>query len=373
MDTPIGPASLLGYPAPYWFVVFFKVLGFTLHMVPMNLWYAGLISLLITRLIGGEHAKRLSDRVLNALPIAIALGINFGIIPLLFIQVAYYRVFYPATILMAWPWFAVIPLLMVAYYGVYIYVIGLRKDKMNAIRRAAGWVAAGTFIVLGFIFANSLSLMGNISGWDDVWQSANIGGAVLGFGSNMGDSTLWPRWLMMFGLALTTTAAYVVVDTGFFAGKESEEYKRWALGFALRLHTLGVLWTAATGSWYIFLTLPAELRTQLLAMPLLILTLLTGAGIGLPWLLIVASQRRFNRGIAFLTGLTQFGALALHAISRQIVQNAEIAPYLDVTAEPVNIQWSPMILFLVLFVAGIGVIVWMLSQVVKANRQPAAG
>jgi hypothetical protein len=43
-----------------------------------------------------------------------------------------------------------------------------------------------------------------------------------------------------------------------------------------------------------------------------------------------------------------------------------------VTAEQVNIQWSPMILFLVLFVAGLGVTWWMIAQVVKANRASAA-
>lgn len=372
MDDLIGPVSLLGYPAPYWFIVFFKVLGFILHMVPMNLWYAGLITMLLMSVFGGRHAKRLSERVINAMPIIVALGINFGIVPLLFTQVANYRAFYPATILMAWPWFAVIPLLMVAYYGVYIYVIGLRKGTLNRLKQAAGWVASITFVVLGFIYANAFSLMTNVDGWGTIWQSANVGGAPLGIGLNLADATLLPRWLMVFSIAVTTTAAYVVIDTGFFAGDESKEYKQWALSFALKLYTGGLVAVAITGSLYIFLTIQADVRAQLMAMPLLILTLLTGACGGLPWLLIVASQKRFNRGMAFQVGLTQFGVLGFHAASRQIVQNLELAPYLDVTAEPVNLQLSPMIVFLVLFVAGIGVIVWMVAQVVKANRQTAA-
>ncbi|MBN1313464.1 MAG: hypothetical protein JXB30_18805 [Anaerolineae bacterium] len=375
MDNPfIGSGSELGYPAPYWFIVFFKVLGFTLHMVPMNLWYAGLIIMLLLNIAGGRHAKRLSERVINAMPIIVAMGINFGIIPLLFIQVADYRVFYPATILMAWPWFAVILLLMVAYYGVYIYVIGLRRSTMSRFKQTAGWVAAITFVVLGFIYANAFSLMTNIDAWKDLWLSANVGGAPLGIGLNLGDATLFPRWLMVFSIAVTTTAAYVVVDTGFFAGDESREYKEWALGFALKLYTGGLIAVAVTGSAYIFLTIPAAVRAQLMTVPLLILTLLTGAAGGLPWLLIVYSRQRFrfNRGMAFLVGLTHFGVLGFHAVSRQVVQNLELAPYLDVTAEPVNLQLSPMIVFLVLFVAGVGVVVWMVSQVVKANRPVVA-
>lgn len=373
MDDPlIGPVSLLGYPAPYWFIVVFKVLGFTLHLVPMNLWYAGLITMMLLGVFGGRHAKRLSERVVNAMPIIIAMGINFGIVPLLFTQVVNYRAFYPATILMAWPWFAVILLLMGTYYGVYIYVIGLRKGTMSHFKRAAGWIASITFLVLGFIYANAFSLMTNVDGWKAVWQSANVAGAPLGIGLNLGDATLLPRWLMVFSIAVTTTAAYVIVDTGFFASAESKEYKRWVLSFALKLYTGGLIGVAVTGSLYIFLTLPAEVRGQLMALPLLILTILTGACGGLPWLLIVSSQKRFNRGMAFLVGLTQFGVLGFHATSRQIVQNLELAPYLDVTAEPVNLQLSPIIAFLVLFAAGIGIVVWMVSQVVKANRQAAA-
>jgi hypothetical protein len=92
---------------------------------------------------------------MNQMPIIVALGINFGIVPLLFAQVAYYKVFYPATVLMAWPWLAVILLLVFAYYGVYLYAMGLRDGKMTPARSAAGWVAAVLFICMSFIFRPS--------------------------------------------------------------------------------------------------------------------------------------------------------------------------------------------------------------------------
>jgi hypothetical protein len=368
----LGPLNPLGYPAPYWFILFFKVFGFTLHMALMNLWFAGLITMLLLRWRGGVHARRLSDRVIGALPFVVAFGINLGIVPLLFTQVAYYQAFYPATILAAWPWFAVIPLLMVAYYGVYLYVIGLRKGSLTPFTQAAGWVSAGIFMLLGLVFSNTFSLMTNVAGWGPLWSATSQTGAPYGIGLNLGDATLLPRLLLMFGLALTSTAAYVAVDTGLFAGGESPEYKRWAMRFALILSALGNVWVAAAGSWYSFGTLPAEVRAVQLQFPLVILTLLTAAGTGLPLLLLLVGQRGIQRGLGLLVGLAQVGALALHAVSRQIVQNLELKPYLQLGVEPVNVQWSPLLLFLVLFVAGIGVIVWMVAQVVKAVRQPAA-
>ena len=371
MDTPlIGPETFLGLPAPYWFLAFFKVFGFSLHVIPMNLWYAGLLTVLLAGRFGGEHARRLRDRFLKALPILIAMGINFGIVPLLFTQVAYYQVFYPATILMAWPWFSVILLVMLAYYGVYIYVVGLSRPSLSPFRRTLGWLAAGLFIFVGFLFANAFSLMTNVSGWQALWRSTSFAGAAFGTGLNLADPSLVPRWLMMFGLALTTTGAYVLVDSAFFAAEEKVEYRQWARRFAFAVYTGGMLWFALAGSWYFFGTLGSEIRLTLLRSPTLIITLLTALSPGLPWLVIRFNIDREARGLALLTGFAQYGVVALNAVSRQIVQNAELAPVVDVTAQAVRLQLSPMIVFLVLFVVGLGIVYWMVLQAVKAGQRP---
>ena len=45
-------------PAPVWFIQLFKVLGFSLHMAPMNLWYAGIILAMVLYAAGSEHGRR---------------------------------------------------------------------------------------------------------------------------------------------------------------------------------------------------------------------------------------------------------------------------------------------------------------------------
>lgn len=365
----IGPPSPLGYPAPYWFLVAFKVLGFTLHMGPMHLWFAGILLAMILARWGSPEARCWSTRLMKQMPVIIALGVNFGIVPLLFTQVAYYRVFYPATILMAWPWFSIIILLTFAYYGVYIYVTGLGAE-LTPFKRAAGWISAILFIVVGFLFSNGFTLMTNLHAWPTLWQNTSVAGAPLGTALNTSDPTLLPRWLMMFGLALTTVAAYTVFDAAVFAVRESAQYKAWVADFALKLSTIGLIWFAVMGSWYTFGTWPTDVREQMFASPLIILTVLTALGPGLPWLLILLQRRQITRVLAILTGLAQFGVLGLNAISRQIVQNIELSKFLDVTAEPVNLQLSPLIVFLVLFVVGLGVVAWMVGKVLQAERQP---
>ena len=366
----IGPSSALGYPAPYWLMAAFKVLGFTLHLLPMNLWFAGILIAMLLRRRGGEHARHFSIRLMNQMPIIIALGINFGIVPLLFTQVAYHKVFYPATILMAWPWFSVIGMLVFAYYGVYLYVIGLRDGKMTSWKVTAGWVAAVLFIVIGFVFSNAFTLMTNLSQWPGLWEHSSVAGAPTGIALNTGDPTLWPRWLMVFGLALMTTGAYAVVDAGLFARRETDAYRRWVSGFALRLYSLGVIWFAVTASWYVFGTWGADVRTMMFGGGLIGLTGLTAAAPALPWLVILAQRAGVTPVLALATGLLQVVVLALNATSRQVVQNAELRRFLDVTAERLNMQWSPMIVFMVLFVAGLGVVAWMVGKAVHASREP---
>jgi hypothetical protein len=364
----LGPTNSLGLPAPFWFIEFFKVLGFSLHVVPMNLWYAGVILASILSAWGSANGKRLSQRLMMQMPFIIAFGVNLGIVPLLFTQVAYYRVFYPTTILIALPWLGVIPLLLVAYYGLYLYAIQLRHQNVTRLGRAAGWVSALFFIAIGFIFANNFSLMTNLNMWVTLWQATNVAGAPLGTALNLLDPTLLPRWLMMFGLALTTVAAYVVAETSIFAAKENDDYKLWAPRFAIKLSTLGIAWFAIAGSLYIFAGMREDIRAMLLTAPMLTFTVLTAISPGLTWALILAQRDGVAPRLAVLTGLAQFVAIALNAVSRQIVQNAELAKYLDVSAEPVQLQLSPLVVFLVLLVVGLAVVVWMVMQVVRASR-----
>ena len=386
------PAPPTDMPAPFWFIQLFKVLGFTLHVVPMNLWFAGLLLAAWLHCCGSEHGKRFAARLLRQMPILIAFGINFGIVPLLFLQVAYYRFFYPATILMAWHWLYIVVLLIPAYYGVYVYVLGLRDRAadMPLWRRAAGWVAAVLFVGIGFLFANGLSLMTNIRGWPALWETHSVAGAALGTGLNTADATLWPRWLLMFGLALGTTAAWAILDAAWLAGKESPEYKRWASGFAAKLITASVLWVASAGSWYVFGAWRPEIRSEMVGLPMATLTGVTAFSPGLVWLLICLHRgREIARPMAALVGLAQLGVLGLNAVSRQVVQNLELRkvaqdpelsqfvqllglkPYLDVGAQPVSVDWGPLVMFLATFVVGMGVVAWMVAQVLKAKPSEA--
>jgi hypothetical protein len=373
----MDPQSLIApggnpVPAPMWFVEFFKILGFTLHMIPMNLWYAGLVVALGLHIGGGAQGRHYGGRFLRQMPVIVAVGVNLGIVPLLFMQLAYYRFFYPATILMAWFWLAIIVLLIPAYYGVYLYAWGLR-DGPNALtlgRQLAGWLAAVFFLAIGFLFANGLSLMDHVGRWPELYNHHQTAGAVWGTALNVGDPTLWPRWLLMFGLALTTTAVWVLADTAFFFPDASEEYKAWAWGFAKRLYTVGMIWAAGAGTWYVFGAWTKELRQEMFSGGLIVLTVLTAVAPGLPWLMIVTEKRcPAKRPLVAGIALAQLGVLAVNAVSRQVVQNLNLKEYYDVLHQKTELQAGPLVMFLVVFVFGLCVLAWMIAQAVKVRRR----
>jgi hypothetical protein len=266
-------------------------------------------------------------------------------------------------------------------------------------RRAAGWIAAILFISIGFIFANGMSLMEHVRRWLDLWNAHSTAAAATGTALNVGDPTLLPRWLLMFGLALGTTAVWVLVDAVFLTrrpcgagvspaeggrvvaaaragetpapqpgGTADEAYERWAWRFARQLYTVGMIWAAAAGAWYVFHAWPADLRDTMFRWPMIVLTVATAVAPGLPWLLMMTAglcpaKRATVAAIAFC----QFGVLGINAVSRQIVQNINLKPFVDVSAQPTDVQWGPLAMFLIVFVIGVVVVGWMVAQVVRCK------
>ena len=360
----IPPASHLGYPAPFWFLEFFKVLGFILHMVPMHLWFAGFLWAMLIMVTGRGAQARAAKRLLNAMPVIVALGINFGIIPLLFTQVAYHQFFYPAGILIAWPWILVIGLLIFAYYGVYIYVIHLRKGRITTIARVMGWVSAACFVLIGFLFVNNFSLMANPGRWAGILMNSSVAGAPTGLALNIGEPALFPRWLMMLGMAVTTTAVYIAVDAAFFAKKDAEAFRAGLGKNAAVLYAAGALIYAVTGYWYIFGALDKSVSEAIWSSGgFSALTVITGVLPAVVLVLMAVQFRGLKRPLVLTAAIAQALVLAANAVSRQIVQNIETGKYLDVSKGMVNTQWSTLILFLLVFAAGAGVIIWMIRQI----------
>ena len=368
---PIAPVDPFGFPASVGFVLFFKVLGFTLHLIPMNIWYAGLpLSAILAVFAKGEN-RTIAKRLAITMPIMVAVGVNLGIVPLLFTQVIYNETYYTAGILMGWYWFSVIFLLLFAYYGVYIYELQLRSEKPKTIGYVAGWVSAILFLVMGFLFANNFSLMVNTGSWLDIFHKTTVAGAVKGTGLNTGDAGMWARWLMMFGIAMTTTGAWIAVDGAWFGKKYGESYQKKAANFGFVVYTVGAIVAAIFAYWYIFGTIPKDVMQKAHGWVQIVM-ILTAASFVLTWLVFLIFKGSLNTGKAIVLALFQFLVLALNAVSRQWVQYKEIEKIVSLARTPVNWQWSSAIPFLILFVVGLAVLLWIITRPALAKAAPEA-
>ena len=382
-------------PAPFWFAQFFEVLGFVLHMLAMNLWFAGIPLILLMYVFGRKSGQRFAKRMFSQLPIIMAFGINFGIVPLLFVQTVYYKPFYSATILMAWHWIMIIPLVMIAYYSLYIAAFSVRQEKKVAQTFLAGLLASGCLLMVAYVFVSVMSLMGRPETLLEIWRNGqsfagtNAAATTYGLGNNASETTLWYRYGAMFGLALTTVAFWTFFDATVLIPKRREkspeelqaddDYRRWAGTFATLVAWLGGAIAAAcfyhcTGfvkSNPVTAVMFADDTAHTFRYVLY-------AAMFAPFLaavaLSVAKLLRLGRfSTAITVALCQLVALSTFAIARQWVQNIEISQIVPVVQLKENTQLtsiytSPVVVFLVLFMIGAVVIAWMIRQMAIAPK-----
>ena len=146
-------------PAPWGFFYPLLILTFALHLIMANILLgAGFVILwkdLQNR--GRQISNSLSREISRKWPITIAFTVNLGVAPLLFLQVLYGQFIYVSSVLMAVYWLSIFVLIILAYYGAYIYQI--HYDRLGGARIWIAGISVLLLIVVGFFFTNSLLLM----------------------------------------------------------------------------------------------------------------------------------------------------------------------------------------------------------------------
>jgi len=353
-------------PAPFWFVQFFKVVGFVLHMIPMGIWFAGLPIVILCALWNSRCSQFYARRMSKQLPVMMALGINFGIVPLLFLQTTYYKAFYTATILTAWFWIAVIPILIVGYYSLYIAAYsGERRGRMILF----SIIASLCLICIGILNTNGLTLMVSGDLWGEMIAKTGYYGAVLGTAHNFHNPVLLMRLATMFGLGLLTAGVWATFDAHFLMRSDAAgvpaRYQQWTTTLALLMVLLGA--AILIGTEYAVKGKGSTYTTLTVAYPYFGWILLLACTVSVVLLLAKTGQKHF----VVLAALLQFLTLAGFGVIRQIGQNAGMAQYngIEVATLPEAVQWDTLIAFVVIFLLGVGVIVWMAAQCVKYSSR----
>jgi len=345
-------------PAPHWVFDVLLVLTFVLHILAMNLVLGGGALALWARWRSGkgEVGERISRDVAKKLPLFLPAAITLGIAPLLFLQVLYGQYFYTSSILMAWPWFLVLVALTATYYG--FYYVSFRIGRPG---RGVGVVLLCSMILvlaIGFLFSNNLTLSQVPERWAEKYLASSSGWHL-----NLTEPTLFPRFLH-FVVAAVAVGGLLLVLFSWANWKRDPDYARQILRYGGKAFTYATMAQFLVGIVFL-VTLPRGLRMLVLGdnLPATILLLVAVVGgLGAIFLMSDAVRRENLRVAALLVpGITAV-VIACMSVVRDILRNGYLQGHLRAGEFAERTQWSVLPLFLVLFLAGVILWLWMLRR-----------
>ena len=99
------------------------------------------------------------------MPFALSGAITAGVAPLLFVQILYRQQFYSANLLLGWRWMVVIPVLVIAFYLLYVVKSKVVSQLALPVRLGLSVSVAACFLFVAFCWtANHLLSLDRPSG-----------------------------------------------------------------------------------------------------------------------------------------------------------------------------------------------------------------
>ena len=138
------------------FYLIVYALTWGLHVVFMSYVLAGSCFLASATLFPGtaqpDRTQQPLARILREwLPFMLSGAITAGVAPLLFVQIIYRQEFYTANLLLGWRWLMVVPVLVVAFYLLYLMKSKLISDWSLAARCGLAVGIAGSFLFVALL------------------------------------------------------------------------------------------------------------------------------------------------------------------------------------------------------------------------------
>jgi hypothetical protein len=371
MPNAIPLPDPLPLPAPPALAWFLEILTFLLHLLAMNVLLGGSILAVASRRgaggADGAHHRRFLAFFTRYAPVVVAATVSLGVAPLLLVQVLYGRLFFTSSVLMAWFWLAVVPMLIVAYYGTYL--LAYRGEAVGRPAPVLGTLVAVLLAAIAFVYVTNMTLMLRPDTFVAAFRASGRG-----FHLNLGDPSFVPRYLH-FLLGAVAVAAAALAGLGALWRRRDPELGRWAL-------RRGALWFGAAtgvnfavGLWFLFVQ-PEDRLLYLIggskwAAALLAVGILGALGA----LAVTPLVLQADRPAGPLRGL--FGSLAVTLVAmillRDQVRTVALAEAGFTPTPWVEPQWGVIAIFLVLLVAALGTIVWMVLALARAGGTQPAG
>lgn len=356
METMYVPAADTIPVAWGWFQ-FFLLLTFPLHLLTMNAMLGGLAVGVSQHFLGGAVRQRLAHRLALVLPLVIAFVVNLGVAPLLFLQVLYGQFVYTSSILMGMFWIAIVPILIVAYYGAYLY--DFRFIRLGALGKWVGLAVLVMLLVVAYFFVNNMLLMSLPEQFNRYFEHRS--GTLLA----SGQSVFLPRYLHMITGALAVGGLFVAL-VGRYRGGADDELAIHARFVGMRVFFLLTLVNVGFGVWYLISqprdTMLLFMGGNPLATAVFILALVLVAAV-----LVTAYRQQLGLTVAGVVVLVY-----LMSFMRAWLRSDYLEQVFRLDQLQVVPQYSPLLFFLVTLLIGITVVYWLLRKTLEALRDSGA-
>ncbi|MBK7746170.1 MAG: hypothetical protein IPP97_03765 [Candidatus Obscuribacter sp.] len=377
MDTSllIPHYQALPFPAPLWLLQTLLVLGFFLHAIPMNFMLGGAILAAVFLLKGvkdkNSYEYRIGRGLVKGLPIYTSVAITQGIVPLLFVQLIYGPMFYTSSVLMAVPWFAIIFVLLIAYFMVYWVVYKCvpapsEGDAAFAKAKSGPLILSLTVLLLlfiGYMFSNNMTLMLHPETWMQLYQHSSNG-----LNLNTQDGQLTPRYLHMVVGALAV-AGLLVGMYGLYQQKRDTDYSTWLIKRGSAIYSFYTLLQIPVGIWFLYSLGPEKMQKfvggDMLATGVFILSMVLMV-VSLLGTLIAAVK---GSAAAYKLGMAG-GILCVLAmiVNRHQLRHMYVSPFIQPESVVVNTQWDLLIVFVLSAVLLIGYLAWLTKTILGAYK-----
>ena len=331
-------------PTHWGYFQFFLLLTFPLHLLFMNALLGSSVIAIYMHLKGTTQSQALAYELAKVIPLLIALTVNLGVAPFLFLQVLYGHFIYSSSVLMGMFWLMIIPVLLTAYYAAYWY--DFKFFTLGRYGAAILSFALLGFLYIGFMLSNNMTLMLHPETWGAYLDNSR--GTIL----NTADVTLWPRYLH-FMIGGTAVGGLFVSLYGRWITCRDRLLGDYASAVGMKLFLGVTLVQIAIGIWFL-LALPKSQMMLFMGDNNLATLCFVTALLLLVTLLITAFKKMIYTTTAIL-----FGLVCTMVFMRDFVRSGYLQEYFNVEMLKVAPEYSPLILFLVTLVVGLALVAWM--------------
>ena len=346
-------------PAPAWLFQVLDVFTFTIHILFINIVIGGSLIIFFSRLNRKEAppTESLHGAIASKIPTTFALGITFGVAPLLFIQVIYGHLIYTSSVLMAVYWILIIPFLILAYYGAYIHIKNYTKARILSIISIA--ITSILVLYIAFIFVNNMTLMVQPEKWTAYFN--NRSGTIL----NLTDAILLPRYLHFITASVAVASIFMALPW-YMRQKKNVSGAEKKVKSALRIFAIATCVQVVIGFWFL-LAIPSEFILAFMGKNL-VYTIFLFMGI----VLAIGSIISAFMGKFLPTVIHLLATIVVMVITRANLRTLYMQDYFNLNQLTLKPQYDVMALFFAVFIVGLIIVGYMLKIAYKANERRVA-